>query len=291
MPNQSRSSVTSPGRSASLTLSSVLLFLCFTLGERDVPAQAESGPGAAGSTRLSPLDAAKKKLAANDISTYDGQVLAQANDAEAIPALEKQFASESDPFSKSLFAQSLVRLHDSNPLYWDYLASQANSVLNDNLPTYLDLDSKTADKDPPVVSAELVQWAAEHRMSVEEAQDKSAFSDPGILLALGGTRDPRAIPFLQRALTARNYFLHAVATTGLVLLDDPASVPLLLAAFQKDPPAVARVSADKLAWSSSPEAQHAAAAYLTKEQIEEIKKSKAAGKTFADFWNPLPSQP
>ena len=215
-------------------------------------------------------------LADGNPDPMDAKVLADANVTRAIPTLEKKFALEEVPFSKAQYAAALMRLHDGDPLYWDYLSGQVEESLKDPLPTSALTDAEGKQRAVPTKA--LGQWAKRHHLTESEAADTGPSHGFLFLPVLASTGDQRAVPLLERALATDNYFLHEGAIIGLVSLGDEGSVDAIAAALKRDPPPFSNLAAHLLFWSSSPAAQQLAATYLTKEELDALQTQKAARK-------------
>ncbi len=220
-----------------------------------------------------------KHLEDGNFHPTDARILAGANVQSAVPALERRFITDSDPLTKVEIALALIQLHDGSNLYINYLLSQAQEVLKDSLPSsaVFDADGKVL----PTPSAALTQWADKHQLSVAAATEKAVILDPGLMMQLAQTRDPQAIPIIEQGLTSNNYFFHIAAATGLVMFDEPASIVRASAVCKKDPLYVSKIMATRLIWSSNPEAQRVAASYLSKDELEDVRQQKAAGRTIS----------
>ena len=106
-------------------------------------------------------------LAAGNPDPGDAEVLADADVASAIPTLEKKFSSEEEPYSKGMFAVALVKLHDGDPMYWNYLSEQVEDLLKDPLPTSALFDAEGKQRAVPTEA--LKEWAKRHRVTGDEA--------------------------------------------------------------------------------------------------------------------------
>jgi HEAT repeat protein len=81
----------------------------------------------------------------------------------------------------------------------------------------------------------------------------------GALMAIGESRDPRAIPLLRQALLSPDYMIEIAGSMELGRLHDAASIPLIIQACELAPPGdLAASIARGLLDFNTPEAQNAA---------------------------------
>ena len=250
-------------------------FVCASIHSGYAFAQ-QAVPGTSATERVKH---ALRDLAAGSPDSTDAGVLADGNVTQAIPSLEKKFEGEVNLNDKAEYAAALVKLQDGKPLYWNYLSERAEDVLKDTLPLSAIFD---ADGQQRATRSEAFgQWASRQQLASGDALEKGTILDPTLFALLASTRDRRAIPLLERALSSDNYLLHVGASIGLVELDDPDAISRIPSVLKRDPPSISRIIAGVLAWSSNPDAQQAAATYLPKEELDEVRKQKAAGRTMA----------
>ena len=157
-------------------------------------------------------------------------------------------------------------------MYWDYLVKEAAPAWESDAPTVIRSDSQSGP------SAEFVAWAAAHNVTTEDALTTMANLAMKVA-SLAGAEDSRGIPFLRRALSSPYIFSQAFAAQGLAALHDDKSIPLMIKACQKSPPAAAGVIAASLVYFDDPRAQAAVDLYLEKDRARILRDGVAEGKT------------
>jgi HEAT repeats len=91
-------------------------------------------------------------------------------------------------------------------------------------------------------------------------------------------RDPRAIPFLRRALSSPNYKVEIAAALGLAEIGDKDSIPFITEACKKAPADVASVIAESLIYFDSTEAQSAVDKFIPKHLADIYRDARAHGQ-------------
>jgi hypothetical protein len=211
-------------------------------------------------------------------SGYAVEQIAEAHTVQAIPVLEEQFKVSHDAGSKGKIAAALVRLGDNDETYWNYVLEQATEAVNSDvpLPTTYDSQGKLVRGQ---MSAEFTAWAKAHNVSPESAAQTSLFTLPGKIITLAETGDPRGIPLLRQALKSPNYLIATMAAKGLAMIQDKASIPLIIEACRRARPDEAVAIADSLIYFDDPEAQSAADLYLPKDYAKAMREARANGMT------------
>ena len=247
-------------------------YLALAAGLSTAILHAQIGPAAPSPSEQLATSIARAK--SGKVDTGDVEIIAEARAVQAIPSLEEQFASTTDVDTKTKIANGLVRLGDKRNTYWNYLLEQATLALESDVPDPLFSDpaGKTMDQ----ISSELQAWAQAHDVSANTAAQSAMYDQPGKVLDLAQTGDPRGIPFLRRALQSRNYMIAIFAAKGLVLIQDKDSIPLIIAACQRAP-SIAAVIAEPLIWFDDPSAQAAVNTYVPKDHAKISRDARAQG--------------
>jgi hypothetical protein len=206
----------------------------------------------------------------------DYEVIARWHDVHAIPLLKTQFDKTKDPATRAKIASVLLGLGVKGGPYWDYLADNAQNVLQDPPPTPFDLDANGIATAP---SSTFSEWAKKHNMSVEMAFYNATTEALGAITYLGLSDDPRAVPILRKALASKNYLIQAKAARGLANLHDTASVPAIIRVCQNAPKQTASVIAESLVYFDDPVAQHAVDLYVPQATAEELREARAHDHT------------
>jgi hypothetical protein len=114
---------------------------------------------------------------------------------EAIPDLEKQFASigadKRDPVEQELdkmkIAQVLVRLRDKNDTYWDYLVHELTPVIESDAPSAMSFDREGKSVRHSAPSPEFAAWAKAHNLDPDQEAANAIYLNPGKIMLLAGT--------------------------------------------------------------------------------------------------------
>jgi hypothetical protein len=212
-----------------------------------------------------------------DFFPVDLEQLAQAHAVQAVPVLKEQFAASKDAESKAHIASALVRLGVRDDLYWNYLVEQATEAVNSDvpLPTMYDSKGKLLRGQ---ISQGFTAWAKAHNVSPASAGETAMFTLPGMVAFLAETGDARGIPLLRQALQSPNFLIVTMAAEGLALIQDKASIPLIVEACNRAHPDEAIPIAESLIYFDDPEAQNSADFYLPKDQAQAMRDAKAHGK-------------
>jgi HEAT repeat protein len=234
-------------------------------------------PGQAANNSYDKVDVAIAQLKSGNFTLATVEQIAEANAAQAIPALKEQFALSQDASSKAKIADALLRLGDKDDAYWNYLVEQATEAIHRGIPLPMVYDSHGSVVRGQV-SSEFASWAKDHDVSPEIAAQDVTFSLPGKVAMLGETGDPRGIPLLREALHSPNLLIAAMAAKGLALIQDTNSIPLIIEACSQAPSDGAKAIADSLIYFNDPQAQTAADRFLPKEHADAMREARARGK-------------
>ncbi|HEX4231079.1 MAG TPA: HEAT repeat domain-containing protein [Bryobacteraceae bacterium] len=243
------------------------LFVCFALLTGVASAQLSQKQPADALAKDS-LAAAMDRLSHGTFFRVDINRVAEAGAVKAIPDLEKQFSLTQDEASREAIASVLVRLGgDKEGTYWDYLVTGALSVIDSDAPNPVDYDSKG--NLIPGPAPEFVAWAKSHGLKPDAAETAATLDSPGKVLYLGESRDQRAIPLLQRALSSPNFMIETFAAQGLEKLQSKASIPLIIEACRRAPAGAAgQIAAFSLARFDDPVAKNAAKEFMPVRQAK-----------------------
>ena len=231
-----------------------------------------------------------ERVKSGDYSGVGLDMIARANATEAIPALEEQFAhaQDTEPKVQTLdakvpavdlknhIASVLVRLGDRNEVYWDFLTENATRAVESDAPDIQHYDQEGKPFSDP--SPAFVAWAESHHLSLEAAEEQGAH-DLSAVIFLAETGDPRAVPLLRRGLLSSDYYIEAYAAQGLAEAKDADSVPLIVEACRRAPPAWKGGIAQWLVYFDDPDAQRAVDQYVPKDLARDLRAEHAKGKT------------
>jgi hypothetical protein len=222
---------------------------------------------------------AEARLKSGDFAGVHINLLAETGAVEAIPDLEKQFVQTSDPLNKAKIAQALVKLRDKDDTYWNFLVQLTMPIIESDAPNPISMDSNGKFVPTSAPSPEFTIWAKAHNLDPGNAAMDAIYLNPGKIMLLGGTDDPRAIPLLRRALLSPNYLIAAVAARGLAEVHDDASIQTIIETCKRAPADAAASIAKSLVFFDDPRAQTAVDKYLPKEDAKSLREARAQGKT------------
>lgn len=220
------------------------------------------------------------KLKSGHFALVHVDMIAKAGAVEAIPTLKEQFSRGQDPLVKARIASALVKLGDKDDIYWDFLVKQVTPAVESDAPDFMNFDPQAKTGAGP--SPDFVAWANAHNVP-PNGPNGSAAEDvmvwfPGKVLLLGLTGDRRAIPLLRQALLSPNHMVENAAAIGLAEIHDRDSIPLIIEACKKAPPAAAGLIAESLIYFDDAEAQSAVDTYVAKDRAKLLREDKARGK-------------
>jgi HEAT repeat protein len=201
-------------------------------------------------------------------------IVKEAGSEKAIPILKDLFAQSKDVDTKAWIASALVKLGDRDETYWRFVVEQTREVIESDVPFPVTIGAEGKEAQGKL-APEFTAWAKAHNLSPEETA-KAAYNSvyPIKMGLLANTGDPRAIPILRRGLLARDFMVEAASATGLVMLKDRDSIPLILEACKRAPVEMAGAIAMSLLEFHDPEAQNAAEPYLPKQLVDALHEKK-----------------
>jgi HEAT repeat protein len=220
------------------------------------------------------------KLKSGNFALVHIDMIAKFGAVEAVPALKEQFIRSKDPLVKAKIASALVRLGDRDEIYWDFLVKEATKAVESDMPDFMNFDPEAKTGAGP--SPEFVAWAKAHNMSPNGPGSAAADAMqwfPGRVMLLSLTGDRKAIPLLRQALLSPNHMIEIAGAEGLAELRDKDSIPLIIEACRRAPPAAAGAIADNLVYFDDPDAQNAVDTYVAKDRAKILREARAAGKT------------
>ena len=218
------------------------------------------------------VDNAIARVKSGDFNQADIDQIAPVASAQVIPILEAQFAQTLDAQRKVKTALALVRLHDWNDTYWIFLASDAISAINSDIPFPTEEGPQGKSQIAPAFTA----WATAHNIAAGDAYEDAMFLEPAKVMVLAFTGDQRAIPLLRQALLSSNLTIQAAGALGLAQFQDIASIPMIISACQSAPAWGAPSIADALVYFDDPEAQAAAEKYVPPDLLKARRESVQA---------------
>lgn len=254
-----------------LRLSVIAALLGRTASGQEVQSQAEKL--AYGVDRANVPDAIAK-VRSGEFGAIHVDLIVRAGAVKAIPVLKEQFALVQDPLLRAKIAAGLVRLGNTDNIYWDFLVKYAKPAVESDFPGFSSNGSQG--KAPAEASPEFQAWLKAHNLTPKEVEEVSQF--PVRLVLLGWSRDPRAVPFLHQALSSPNPITQIIAATGLAEVGDKSSIPWIIDACRKSP-ANAEAIAQALVYFDDNEAQNAVDEFIPKDIAKIYRDAKAHGKT------------
>ena len=200
--------------------------------------------------------------------------LAEAGEVQAISALRQQFAAKRETMLKEFIASALIRLGEKDLIYWDYLARNARSAVENDAPSIFLLDSQgNVMPGNGKFSPEFTEWAKAHKLDANSAAQTQLYELPAYVSFLGRTGDHRALPVLRKGLASRNVNIQLEAARGLAKLQDKDSIPSIIDACKKAPAGLDSMIARALVFFDDPRAQSAAEKFIpNKQTLEELRR-------------------
>jgi hypothetical protein len=232
------------------------------------------------------------KVKSGEFAAVHVDMIARADAVEAIPSLKQQFVhADDDSLLKAKIAAALVRLGDKDDTYWEFLVKLAAPALESDAPDFMGYDSQGKAVSGP--SPEFVAWADSHNLPHAGLLEQSIYLLPGMVLNLGWSRDPRAVPLLRQALLSRNHMIEIAAALALAEIGDKDSIPFIIDACRRAPADAAAVIAESLVYFDDNTAQSAVDQFIPKDRAKIYRDAKAHGNTkplSPPLYDKLPNQ-
>ena len=258
----------------------LIYFALLTGGAYGLAEQNPPGKAAGTVDKDKVADALRKASEDTPESIYFVEQLAQAKASQAVPMLEAKFTHTKDVSDRAHVASALIRLGDKNDIYWEFLAKHAATAVESDAPDFMNFDPQAKTGAGP--SPEFIAWAKAHNVPPNgpngTAAEDAMYWFPARVLLLGITGDRRAVPLLRKALLSPNHMIEIAAATGLAEIQDKDSIPFIIDACRKAPPAAAGPIAEPLIYFDDAEAQSAVDTYVSKERAKMLRESVAQGK-------------
>lgn len=184
-------------------------------------------------------------------------------DPVVLPALRDAFMLEGENLTRQFLAAALVRLGDTDPRYFDYVARAALDAVNSDVPyrDSLAMLAATANGSPQLHN-EIRAWAQAHGVSLIQGIRTATIELPAAVEALGEAVDRRSLPIFLRGLESPNVLIIREAAFGLARLHDSAAVQPIITVCRRLDPAERPWVAKSLLYFHSKKAQKAASAMI-----------------------------
>ncbi len=161
-------------------------------------------------------------------------------DPRVVPALAEAFDRETEPLPREFLAAALVRLGDTDHLFFEYVAAAAVDAAKSDIPYPYDLAATAATDKRDTIDLrgqhEIQVWAQAHNVPVLDVIWRATIEVPAAVEALALTRDRRAVPILLQALQSSNPVVVREAALGLARMHEAtAIVPIKIAGQHLDP--------------------------------------------------------
>jgi hypothetical protein len=179
---------------------------------------------------------------------------AQPPDPRTIPALKSAFEHRTTREEKQWIAATLIRLGESSPIYFDYLANIATEAVDDRAPFFLKYDNAGN----PVrgeFDIGFLNWCAQNGKdprAIGKIQFGSYISDVRILAY---AQDPRGAQLLMRGLESPNPLVVGYSVEGLGRLHDAEAFPLIEKSLERGRSGDIVAIAQQLCWFRTPDAE------------------------------------
>jgi hypothetical protein len=181
----------------------------------------------------------------------------QSKEPAIITADEQIFALTRDSDWKERMAAILVNSGVSDPMYLNYLQTQAEKALahDRDIPMVYSYDENRM---PKATNPALIEWCLRNRIDTSDAFEITYFQINSPWDALAAAQDPRNYDLLVKGLHSANILIPEIAAGGLALLQDPRAIPELISAGRRVPADGLGGIVEALLCFSSTEAQAAA---------------------------------
>lgn len=154
-------------------------------------------------------------------------------DPRVIPALRAAFDRQREPLPREFIAAALVRLGETDPVYFNNIAGAARDALEADLPYDSSLAAVVAKSSVLQGQEEIQAWAQAHNVSAAEALYRATIEIPGAVEALALTADKRSVPILLLALRSPNFLVVREGALGLGRMREASAIGPIIAACQR----------------------------------------------------------
>ena len=202
---------------------------------------------------------------------------------EAIPDLQKAFTDATNSLTKENIASVLVTLGNKDEVYWSVLFKRAQEIVDSKAPYPLVYDT-SGKSIRGSFSPEFLEWVKTNNLSQDEALNDQIGTFPAELSLMATTGDPRGRPILRAGLSSPNYEVRAAAGEGLAMLQDKASIPLIIEAARKAPSEAEAWIARPLVSFGDPRARAAAEELIPDKALLAELKQRAKEKGPRGLW-------
>ena len=182
-------------------------------------------------------------------------------DPVVLPALREAFMLEGENLTRQFLAAALVRLGDTDPRYFDYVARAALDAVNSDVP-YRDSSAILATANGSPHHDEIRAWAQARGVPLIQGIRTATIELPAAVEALGEAADRRSLPIFLRGLESPNVLIVREAAFGLARLHDTAAVEPIMTACKRLDAEERPWVAKSLLYFHSKKAQKAASAMI-----------------------------
>ena len=197
------------------------------------------------------------------------------DDGTAIAELRQRFNESADKIDKQRIACVLIRRHETDRAYWDFLAGHARRAVESDMPFpyAFDVEGKAQ---PRQYAPAFLRWANQARVLPDEAAGYAVNIAPLDVFLMALTDDSRGRDLLRKGLASPNFMVVYRAAWGLARLRDKSAVPLIVAAADAAPAQGGEMVARALLlFLDSPEAQAAADRLIKDERARVALRARA----------------
>jgi hypothetical protein len=195
---------------------------------------------------------------------------------QAIPRLQEAFTNALDAPTKVNIASALVELGQKDDVYWSILSKRAQEIVDSTAPYPLVYDAN-GKSIRGAISPEFSEWIKTNNLSQNEAVfDQLGLGSDLSLVAIAG--DSRGLSIFRKGLSSPNYGVRAMAARGLAVLQDKASIPLIIEAARNAPLEIQWFIAQPLVAFEDSRARAAADELIPDKAILEDLKQRAKEK-------------
>jgi hypothetical protein len=207
---------------------------------------------------------------------------------ESKPTEPRIFAALADAFEKrdskehkQLIALTMLRLGDRSERYLAFLSGYAKQAIEDRTPLYYGY-GPSGDVMRGEMSFVFEKWCRENHRDTKEVMALQFVTYPEHVSFLARAQDSRAVPLLRQGLDSPNPLVVYYSAEGLALLQDNATVSIVVQGCERFPAGTARFMASALAQYFTPEADLALERIVKDPNLRASYKRNALQKRASD---------
>lgn len=194
---------------------------------------------------------------------------------DAVVIAKQIFALTGDSNTKQRIASILVHISTKDSTYFEYLVTEAEKALSNDMPwpTLYDKDGNKKSKTLDSLNPEFLKWCEKHNVDPADAFHAAYYEIPVPWYHLAAAGDPRTYGLLIKGLRSPNPMIVTCASHGLARLQDPRAIDEIILASYRAPLEARYAIAESLLYFPNEKAQQAADEIIVdKKSLSELKK-------------------